>query len=868
MDGKRTDGTICVFLALVLILILSLILVFLEGARRAASASYAQMLLKTSTESVMGDYFGPLLEEYHIFALDTGFGNKTQDVDELERRLEKYMGENVWGFNEVSVKAYGLQMLMDRSGYEFITQAVDYEKFGVAEDIIEEIFDRIRSLGDQKTITKIMERKMGIEDELSVIDMYTLEMMKLIDGVNLTLGTKASSLLGYSIEDKFIKRFFVGSVSMSSTGINKPSVYEKVAGKYLDPVSLVTDYEKSLKEHKKKLDESEESRARLKALEDEAKSCKEQYDLKEDELEAAEEELETILEKIAGYEEEIREAEESGDKKKAKRVKNKRTPQIEREKRQADTLKTKMEQLGTELPELKQKADDAEKKADELKGKLKEILEQLELQAAECKGKADLLLDLYSDTYDKLQQVCGIVDDVGRKQEAVRPLVDGYEELLKTVDPILSKDMKAGLKDSLDYMKTYVGRGDGRIKITDFAGIKRTAEYDIGVLNKVDATAFVWPEDDSAASIADRIERLKGTGDTFISFSYSGFSFDYSELKESVIENKLIAEFESNIADGYLKLFLKSGTEVSENQLISELLPSLWYELEESGTEDGGTIDETLEDKSGGELLESADEDSGLSAIAELFENGLEAGSRKFLSAAYMVHHFKSFADKSVKGDTVLEYELEYILSGFKTDKANLSAAATKIMLLRLALCTIYTMSNSKKRGEAGVLAASIVGFTGLPFLITIVKYLILFLWAAAQAVIETAAIMRGKKVPIIPNDKSFCLTLAELPAFASLVSEKADNFNESEIYLDYENYLLVLLLLQGQTTQASRAMDIIQENLRYKYDEDFLISNAVTGFSCDAVFEAPAVFSKALSGIWRADGYTKVKVSDSVAYH
>ena len=176
-------------------------------------------------------------------------------------------------------------MLMDRSGYEFITQAVDYEKFGVAEDIIEEIFDRIRSLGDQKTITKIMERKMGIEDELSVIDMYTLELMKLIDGVNLTLGTKASSLLGYSIEDKFIKRFFVGSVSMSSTGINKPSVYEKVAGKYLDPVSLVTDYEKSLKEHKKKLDESEESRARLKVLEDEAKSCKEQYDLKEDELE-------------------------------------------------------------------------------------------------------------------------------------------------------------------------------------------------------------------------------------------------------------------------------------------------------------------------------------------------------------------------------------------------------------------------------------------------------------------------------------------------------------------------------------------------------------------------------------------------------
>lgn len=869
MGGKRTEGTICVFLALVLILILSLILVFLEGARRAASESYAQMLLKTSTESVMGDYFGPLLEEYHIFALDTGFGNKTQDVDELERRLEKYMGENVWEFSPVSIKAYGLQKLMDRSGYEFVTQAVEFEKFGVAEDIIEEIFDRIKSLGDQKTVTKIMERKMGIEDELSVIDMYTLELMKLIDGVNLTLGTKASSLLGYSIEDRFIKRFFIGDVSMSSTGINKPSVYEKLMGSYLNPVHLTAEYEKSLKEHKKKLDESEKSRAELKGLEEEAENCKDLYEKKEDELKAAEDELNTISEKIAGYEEEIKQAEESGDKKRAARIRNKRTPQIEREKKKADTLRTAIELTGNELPELKQKAEDAEKKADELRSRLSEILKELEIQAADCKGKADFLLDLFSDTKERLHAVCSIVDDVGRKQEAVRPLVDGYEELLKTVDPILSRDVKAGLTDSLDHMKTYVGRGDGRIKITDFAGIKRTAEYDIGVLDKVDIAAFLWPEDDSAASISDRIERVNGTGDIIKNFSYSGFSFDYSELKESVIENKLIAEFESNIADGYLKLFLKNGTEVSENQLISELLPSLWYELEESGEEgDGGTINESLEEKSGGELLESADEESGLSAIAELFENGLEAGGKKFLSAAYMVHHFKSFTDKSVKGDTVLEYELEYILSGFKTDKANLSAAATKIMLLRLALCTIYTMSNSKLRGEAGILAASIVGFTGLPFLITIVKYLILFLWAAAQAVIETAAIMRGKKVPVIPNEKSFCLTLAELPAFASLVSEKADNFKESEIYLDYENYLLVLLLLQGQTTQASRAMDIIQENLRYKYDEDFLISNAITGFSCDAVFEAPSVYSKVLSGIWRADGYTKVKVSDSVAYH
>ena len=502
-----------------------------------------------------------------------------------------------------------------------------------------------------------------------------------------------------------------------------------------------------------------------------------------------------------------------------------------------------------------------------MEAELEAVLTEIMYQEEECKSKANELLMLYSDTLELLQYVCETVDKVGEKQAAVGPLVDGYESFLKTVDPILSKDMKESLTDSLDYMKAYIGRGDGRIKTTDFASIKTTALFDIEVLNKVDVYAFVWPETDNLTNISNLLERLKGAGDVFKGFSYSGFNFDYSELKESVLENKLVAEFEKNISDGYLKLFLKSGTEVSENSLISELLPSLWYELEAVNTGDSeqNPIGDPS-DKGGGELLEEADEGSGLSAIGDLFENGLEAGSKKFLTAAYLVHHFKSYTDKSVKGDTVLDYELEYILSGFMTDKANLSAAATKIMLLRLAICTVYSMSNSKLRTQAEVFATSIVGFTGLPFLITIVKYLVLFLWAAAQAIIETAAIMRGKKVSIIPDEKSFCLKLEELPTFASRIEEKADNFKESEIYLDYENYLLVLLLIQGKQTQAARAMDVIQENLRYKYNDDFLISNAITGFSCDAEFEAPAVFSTFLSDSI-GSGFYSVKVSDRVAY-
>ena len=93
------------------------------------------------------------------------------------------------------------------------------------------------------------------------------------------------------------------------------------------------------------------------------------------------------------------------------------------------------------------------------------------------------------------------------------------------------------------------------------------------------------------------------------------------------------------------------------------------------------------------------------------------------------------------------------------------------------------------------------------------------------------------------------------------LDSQYLMEFEIKEIGIKYPSDFLYGILMDNGYIPFSKGET-------YKYDEDFLISNAVTGFSCDAVFEAPAVFSKALSGIWRADGYTKVKVSDSVAYH
>ena len=847
------NGTICVFLALVILLIMSLVLVFLESASHAASKSYAQMLLKTSTGSVLGEYYGPLFAEYGIFAIDSGFDTKKSDSKELERRLLRYMDDNVWDYTCEDIRVTEMKKLLDENGTEFMSQAAEYEKYAAAEDVLDEITSRLKSLGDQKTITKVMEKRMDIEDELAIIDKKTLELMKLIDGVNLTMGAKTSSLLGYEIEDWFIKKMFVGENTMTGTGINNPSVYARLKERYADIVDLSATYRSALSLYAGKLKALSSDMDKLEAMQTQIGVCNETIKALQKQIENTAKEIAALQTELANLEEDVPndDAEQKG--------------KDEYEREIAD-LYADIDEFNEQIAENERLIADTTDLIEELNGKIMERQLEIGEIADSLKKVSDYTYTLLVEVESKLIRVCDIVDEIAEKQEKVKPLIYDFESVLRTVGPVLSDDFKQELEETLDFMKAYVGYGNNKVTTTDFDAIKKTAEYDLNLLTGIDVEAYRFSGSDTYEEVIEKLGRLPKDENIFYEFSYSGFSFDYSEIQESALENKLVAEFENNVSDGYLSLFLPDNVKLSDNSMLSELLPSLWYEVEGEDEENLGDITDGADDKGGGELLSDADEGSGLSDIADMVSDGFESLGSKLLSSMYMRHQFKSFKNRSAEGDTVLDYELEYILSGFETDKANLSAAATKIMLLRLAICTVYTLTQKDLKAQAQTLAISIMGFTGLPFLITIVKYLILFLWAAAQAVIETAAIMRGKKVPVIPNSESFCLTLAELPLFATLVDEKADNFAESQLYLDYDDYLLVLTLLQSEKTTAARAMDIIQENIRYKYNDDFLINNAVTSFSCTATFMAPYKYTNLL-GLSGADAVYETEVSDRVSY-
>ena len=65
----KQNASITVYLSLTLLLLLSLIMTVIEGARRTATVIFTERAMSTAMDSVLAGFFGPLMDEYHILGL-------------------------------------------------------------------------------------------------------------------------------------------------------------------------------------------------------------------------------------------------------------------------------------------------------------------------------------------------------------------------------------------------------------------------------------------------------------------------------------------------------------------------------------------------------------------------------------------------------------------------------------------------------------------------------------------------------------------------------------------------------------------------------------------------------------------------------
>lgn len=92
---RKVGGYLTVFLALVIPIILSLIFVLLDGARRNAVRLQTELSADTAVNSVLAEFSKELLIQYDLLMVDTSYGGGSPGTDNLKAHLQQYLNQNL-----------------------------------------------------------------------------------------------------------------------------------------------------------------------------------------------------------------------------------------------------------------------------------------------------------------------------------------------------------------------------------------------------------------------------------------------------------------------------------------------------------------------------------------------------------------------------------------------------------------------------------------------------------------------------------------------------------------------------------------------------------------------------------------------------
>ena len=210
----------------------------------------------------------------------------------------------------------------------------------------------------------------------------------------------------------------------------------------------------------------------------------------------------------------------------------------------------------------------------------------------------------------------------------------------------------------------------------------------------------------------------------------------------------------------------------------------------------------------------------------------------KLLFTEYLLEKFSHVLDD--RKEKELNYEVEYILTGGDSDEKNLEGVIDKLLLFREGVNYLYLHSDASKVAQAEGLATTLVGFTGLPPVVLVVRELLLLSWAYGESISDVKNLMEGGTLALIKTSENWQL---ELENVGRIFDTKTEVRKES-FGLSYKEYLRVLLIGMSEDTLTMRALDLMEMNMRQKEGkEQFRIDCCFSSFQCHGFFQSKPMF-------------------------
>lgn len=492
-----------------------------------------------------------------------------------------------------------------------------------------------------------------------------------------------------------------------------------------------------------------------------------------------------------------------------------------------------MELLGKEMKSEQKETLEAEqaalaqkqKRAVELRDETTEWLDIAQMDAQEQYEGLKELLDGVFALYDDALEIVGSLE---KKQKAARLSVIAYEGFLEGKKTEVSEELYTVFEEELQTMKFYAGMEEAGY---DTGVMKKTLEKNRELLSELCLPEY---EEKNRSELADAVRKISEDMELYAA---DGLWFSYGTVETSDTIGENAAEQLSKIvSEGVLAFVGISEEKLSKRGWSGTDLPSEHLERETTA----------------GNLLSCFKELSVLfekEGVLGLLKEGAECSWNLIALEWYARTAFGCYG-RELEHTKAL-YEREYLLFGKQSDRENLCLAVLYLTALRMMFSMASILKNPGKMQEIELLSASVAGFTGVPLLVSVVKYTVLLLWSAEEALIETAALLSGKRLPVFAEELR--LSLTEVFTFSkATVQQKAEKIKETG-GMKYEDYLTVLSLLQSIEKKAYRSMDLIQETLRFQYEDAFRMRNMVTEFTAAV---QTSLIQKIETGIWNLQGY------------
>lgn len=781
----KAGGSITAYLTLILLIILSLLLTIMEGARVSTAKVFAERALSSSMDSVLAEFYGPLWEEYHILGYQEDDSSITDKSQAIADKLSEYMsytfypkqglesnaakrGLELYSIGINSVSALDRTLLVDYQGGLYINEAVEYMKYHEVADGAKLLLDKLSLLETPRKVSAIYDKKLTAEEELAKMEKDTLKLMKLLDGVHTSdKGIEPDREGRLQTEDYYVKMICPEPVTMETAGVNNSAVFQVLRDRYINPA--------------KELTETKNDISYLSQTADRLANLEEALAFNSSELQAAEANLEELQMERAGL---LEEREEQMFLK--QRLISSITASLDRVQTVAHKLVPLIEDARTVIEHSRRTASQAENIWKDYESVLEQQKEGLQ---------EDILNELQEGLMRMKQFAFG---NEGGSFSEMLTVLERNKKLLQTMEEQVGQCRRNLQEGAYQAAGGYLDTAAASLN-----------SYSIHEL-KLDFSTLVL-DHAKAKNPADELGRQWKHG-------LSGLIIDPDTVSDQILSQNQLPSAQRMVP--------------KDSNSFSELLTELINQFAK-GQEDSAAQKLFLYFNDSTQLMNALGDTATIISEQLLFQE-------------YLKEHFEMYPvqgeDITNRKPSALAYEQEYLLAGKEADAENLESVLSKIVLIRMITDFVSLLGNKACQAEALAAATAMVGFTGFPILINITKTALLLLWAFSEALVDTCGLLMGREVPLIKN--KIVLTFPELFLInRDFLKTKAAQLENAKLSLGYQDYLGLFRLLMPKDKLAYRSMDLIQENINLRYEDTFLFRNCLYGFQAEAEFTIAARF-------------------------